>query len=78
MWLSKPIYEALPYYYMAAGVTVLAAAVYLDYWIWPFLCAVVGLLCLGTGLRVWWLRRRHRRARRRLGGGPGVVGRPPQ
>jgi Flp pilus assembly protein TadB len=67
VWLSKPIYEVLPYYYMAAGLVVLSAAVYVNYWIWPLVCAAVGTLCLATGARVWWMRRVHRRRRRRNG-----------
>jgi Flp pilus assembly protein TadB len=64
MWLSKSIYEALPYYYFAVGLIVLAAASYLDFWLWPLVCIVVGLGCLGAGLAVWWMRRSYRRQRR--------------
>ena len=64
MWLSKPLYEALPYYYMAAGVIALAASTYLDYWLWPLICIGVGLVCLIAGLVVWLKRRDYRRRRR--------------
>ena len=35
VWLPKPIYESLPYYYLVAGVISLGAALYLDFWYWP-------------------------------------------
>lgn len=65
MWLSKPIYEALPYYYMVAGLVVLAASGYLDYWLWPAICALVGLACLIAGLVVWLKRRDYRQRQQR-------------
>lgn len=60
MWLSKPIYEALPYYYAALGVVALLAPLYVDYWYWPAICTVVGLASLGAGAFVWIKRRDHR------------------
>lgn len=60
MWLSKPIYEALPYYYFTIGVVALAAPLYLDYWHWPAICAVVGVGSLVAGGVVWRKRRAHR------------------
>lgn len=60
MWLSKPLYEALPYYYFAIGVVALAAPLYVDYWYWPAICAVVGLGSLAAGAIVWRKRRAHR------------------
>ncbi len=65
MWLSKPIYEALPYYYMVAGLVVLAASGYLDYWLWPTICVLVGLVCLIAGLVVWLKRRDYRQRQQR-------------
>jgi len=65
MWLSKPIYEALPYYYMVAGVIVLSASAYLDYWLWPLICLAVGFSCLIAGMVVWLKRRDARRRQRR-------------
>ena len=41
MWLSKPIYEALPFYYFAIGLVALLARLYVDYWYWPLICTVV-------------------------------------
>jgi hypothetical protein len=52
MWLSKPVYEALPYYYVALGATALLARLYVDYWYWPLICAVVGVGSLAAGVFV--------------------------
>jgi hypothetical protein len=62
MWLSKPIYEALPYYYVALGVVALLARLYIDWWYWPAICLVVGVLSIAAGLFVWLKRRGSRRA----------------
>ena len=56
-WLSKPLYEAVPYLYLIAGLAALSASLYLDYWIWPTIGFVVGFACIIGGL-VIWLRRR--------------------
>ena len=53
LWLSKPLYELLPYFYMVGGVFSLAASVYLNYWYWPQICLVAGILCLIGGLFVF-------------------------
>ena len=60
MWFPRPLYEALPYLYMGAGVLALAAAFLVD-------DAPHGLLMLGGGLAltaglVLWMRRRDYRA----------------
>ena len=60
MWLSKPVYEALPYYYVGVGLIALAARIYVDYWYWPAICTVVGIVCLAAGVFVWIKRRDHR------------------
>ncbi len=57
MWLSKPLYEAVPYAYLVAGLAALSASLYLDYWIWLTICLVAGFVCIIGGL-VIWLRRR--------------------
>jgi Flp pilus assembly protein TadB len=67
MWISKPIYESLPYFYILAGLLSLAASMYLNYGIWPELCFAVGLLCLVGGLVVLLRRRDHRDQHRRAG-----------
>jgi hypothetical protein len=60
MWLSKPVYEALPYYYVALGLIALIARFYVDYWYWPLICTIVGVGSLVAGALVWVRRRAHR------------------
>lgn len=67
MWVSKPIYESLPYFYLVVGAIVLGASMYLNHWYWPTICFVVGLLCLVGGLVVLLKRRDHRMSDRRVG-----------
>ena len=62
MWVSKPVYEALPYYYVALGAVALIARLYVDWWYWPAICLVVGVLGIGAGAFVWLTRSRSRRA----------------
>jgi hypothetical protein len=61
MWLSKPLYEALPIYYVAIGLIALVARLYVNYWYWPVICTVVGIGSLLAGGFVWLKRRDHRR-----------------
>ena len=61
MWLAKPVYEALPYYYVAVGVAALAARLYVDWWYWPMICTAIGVVGISAGVFVWLKRRRHRR-----------------
>ncbi len=60
MWISKPIYEALPYFYLLAGIASLAASMYLAHWYWPTICFTLGLGCLVAGLVVLLKRRDYR------------------
>lgn len=60
MWLPKPLYEALPYYYVVLGLLALGARLYVDYWYWPPICTIVGVGGLLAGAFVWLRRRRHR------------------
>jgi hypothetical protein len=60
MWLSKPIYEALPYYYVSLGLIALVGRLYVDYWHWPLICTIVGVGSLAAGAFVWVKRRDHR------------------
>jgi len=61
MWLSKPVYEALPYYNIALGAVALVASRYVDWWYWPAICLSIGVLGIGGGIIVLIQRRRHRR-----------------
>ena len=64
IWLSKPVYELLPYFYFAAGLAALLASVYLDYWYWPTVCLVAGGLLVTAGLALFLKRRDFRQNRR--------------
>lgn len=60
MWVSKPIYESLPYFYVAAGIISLLASMYLNHWYWPTICLTVGICTLVGGLVLFLKRRDHR------------------
>ncbi len=64
IWLSKPVYELLPYFYLAAGFASLGASMYLNYWYWPTLCLVAGVTLVMAGLVIWLKRRDFRQNRR--------------
>jgi fatty acid desaturase len=64
IWLSKPVYELLPYFYLLAGLAALAASVYLDYWYWPGICLVAGILLVIAGVAIWLKRHDFRHNRR--------------
>ncbi|HEX2139733.1 MAG TPA: hypothetical protein VHG33_08475 [Woeseiaceae bacterium] len=65
MWVSKPIYESLPYFYLLVGLVSLGASMYLNHWWWPEICFTLGLFCLVAGLVVLLRRRDHRDVHRR-------------
>ena len=65
MWLSRPLYESLPYNYFAVGLMALAGSFYLSYWYWPIISAGIGLASLIAGLVVWLKRRGYRHSRSR-------------
>ena len=67
MWLSKPIYESLPYFYLVVGALSLGASMYVSHWYWPEICFAVGLLCLVGGLAVLLKRRDYRSTDGRAG-----------
>jgi len=67
MWVSRPIYESLPYLYMLAGAASLAASMYINHWYWPTICFVTGVLCLVAGLVVLLKRRDYRVTDGRVG-----------
>lgn len=72
MWVSKPIYESLPYFYLAVGGISLAASMYLNHWHWPTICFVVGLACLVGGLVLLLKRRDYRHTESRNKSNPGA------
>jgi len=65
MWLSKRIYESLPYYYMALGTLAIVASFGVNAGHWPDIFAGVGVLGLVGGLVLWLKRRDYRRSRSR-------------
>lgn len=65
MWVSKPIYESLPYFYLLFGALALGASMYVNHWYWPTICFVTGLVCLVAGLVVLLKRRDYRVTDRR-------------
>lgn len=65
MWVAKPIYEGLPYFYLLVGAIALVASMYVPYWYWPTICFVTGLVCLVAGLVVLLKRRDARVTNRR-------------
>ena len=67
MWIAKPIYESLPYFYLLAGIISLGLSMYLNYWYMPAICFVLGLGCLVAGLVILLKRRDHRVTDRRVG-----------
>lgn len=65
MWLSKPLYELLPYGYLVIGVISLLGTLYVDWWYWPTIATFIGIGYLVAGLVVWLRRRDYRRSRER-------------
>jgi hypothetical protein len=60
VWVSKPIYESLPYFYVSSGVIALLASMYLNHWHWPTICFITGIASLVGGLVVFLKRRDYR------------------
>ena len=67
MWVSRPIYESLPDLYILAGALSLGASMYLNHGMWPSVCFVTGVVCLGAGLVVLLKRRDDRVTDGRVG-----------
>jgi len=67
MWISRPLYESLPYLYLMAGAVSLAASMYINHWYWPTICFVTGVICLVAGMVVLLKRRDYRVTDRRVG-----------
>jgi hypothetical protein len=62
MWISRPVYELLPYLYMVLGAALLAAAWMVEISFWPSVFLALGALSLMAGL-VLWLRRKDYRSK---------------
>jgi len=60
LWLSKPLYELLPWFYLAAGVMLLVNSIFMNYWYWPTISLILGFACLIAGLVILLKRRDFR------------------
>jgi len=59
IWLPKSLYDALPYFYLLAGVAALLATLYISNWLWVLPHYLLfSAACLHLGVLV--LRRRKR------------------
>ena len=62
LWVSRPLYEVLPYVYVLVGGITIATGFYFNYWHWLPICTLAGIVSIVTGLVVS-LKRRVRRHR---------------
>ncbi len=63
IWLPKSLYDALPYFYLVAGVAAFLATLYISNWLWVLPHYLLfSAACLHLGVFV--LRRRKRSQRR--------------
>lgn len=68
--LAKPVYETLPYAYLASGLLAVVGSYFLERSLWADVVMVLGVLCIVGGVVVL-LKRRDARARRaEYKGGP--------
>ncbi len=63
LWLSKPLYEFLPYFYVLVGVMLVAAARAVEAGVWRAICMLLALAFVVYGGLLWWRRRVYRRTR---------------
>jgi hypothetical protein len=61
LWLAKPVYEFLPWFYGGAGLLLLVAAFGFRQGWWLAACLVLGLALVTAGGFVGWRRREYRR-----------------
>jgi hypothetical protein len=64
MWISRPVYEVLPYLYIAAGGVIVAAAWWMPVERLPSIMLVVGALMVVAGLVIALKRRDYRASQR--------------
>ena len=65
IWLPKLVYGAIPYFYVAAGLTALLATFYIAEWFWVLPHYVLfSFACMHVGIIIF-RRRRERRASQR-------------
>jgi hypothetical protein len=69
IWLPKGLYDALPYFYLAAGLTAFLATLYISTWLWVLPHYLLfSAACLHLGVLI--LRRRRCPQDRRDAGAP--------
>ena len=66
MWLPKPLYEGMPYYYLGLGAAALIAAFFLESGYWPEISAGAGVVLLIVGAMLLLRRKGYRASRSRL------------
>lgn len=66
MWLPRPLYESIPFYYIVLGAAAVAAAFFIDSWYWAEISATGGVLSLVIGLVLVLRRKGYRSSRSRL------------
>lgn len=66
MWLSKSVYESLPWYYLAAGLVALGLGFFVDRGPWPEILFAAGFVGLVAGLVLLLKRRDYRASRSRM------------
>jgi hypothetical protein len=63
VWLPKIFYDAVPYFYLVAGVSAFLTTIYISEWFWVLPHYLLfSVACLHLGLFVIQCRRRARRA----------------
>jgi hypothetical protein len=65
MWMTKPVYESLPFVYMILGVLVGATAFLAEQTRWQAVCVGTGMVLMTGGLVLWLKRRDYRSSRSR-------------
>lgn len=65
IWLSKRLYEGLPFAYIGAGIAWLAAGLYFGDGVVPVMFTILGFTFVTGGLVVWLKRRDYRSSRSR-------------
>lgn len=72
IWLPKVFYDAVPYFYLAAGVLAFFTTLYVSEWFWVLPHYLLfSVACLHFGFVI--LRRRHRESRAASGARPGTT-----
>ncbi len=66
IWLPKAIYDALPYFYLLAGVVAFFTTLYISNWLWILPHYLLfSAACIHLGVIIFNRRRRYRKKHRR-------------